>query len=917
MSGKRQDSVMDDLGVISGSANIPFADDDFNGGYVVVSNNDLMSADSTSSSESYRDKGDNNNKKASIVDRRSVNLKVQIESNDDSSNESSDSSEKKDRFGPLKGSPILQRGLRRNSISLPALNEVDLDALRSLHMQATDTSETDISKESIPQSPVSTQTFLLETTAFRTKRRHSIAPLPAIRLNDKEMIANEFDTQSVLSMAHSTTSVGSLASLLKEKMQAVPSMIRRRKKPPKDFKIRAFVGILFFVIVFLVGYAYIMYNQKIMSTLYFEKIKFTSSKRLLNVFDAKGNDVLSGNLGPTLNIEKANKCLLENELNDGSVCWQWSSIARMYLNADDSLIPSEGASSVKCYKVKWESLDDNYNPINCFNTGDEHGQWYGGGLTNNADWPLERASFKFSPFITGDGLKHQWGNAVKRYFLNSKGVAIEIDEETPLYIGMNEDYKSQFCLKAQNDDFAFFNKLTKRPVLKYRICTGDDMKILHHSLTQKSLWDGLKEQDINIIHTMLEEPVWQMEKHNLTSVGITNYTENVIALGFFRLGHVLINENWQQKPGDFELDQERFSGLEDTINMLHRRGFKISLTVQPFVSTESKTFAELVEKKLLIFERSTERSIPALTQFKNSLSDGVLDVTNDKTIPWLNQKLDQIVQKYQVDSFYLDFGVSYDMPRFYQCSQTLLNPDYYKTLFTTMMNGAQNLIGVSGAVTVPRPPAFLSLPKVNSSWRGLQTILTSVLSYGIIGYPFLMPGAVGGDYTIDESQSNNSIKYIENPPLPEKELYIRWLQLATFLPVLRFTILPSDYRDEAVMEAAKELTAVRQKTVMPLLKKYLSDAMNEGLPLIRPLWMIDPLDAACLNVDDEFSVGDELIVAPIFKKGQLLRDVYLPHGVWKDGIDGSLRKGSRSIHDYRVPEDKIAYFVKMPDNTRF
>ena len=69
---------------------------------------------------------------------------------------SSDSSEKRNLFGPLKGSPVMQRGLRRNSISLPALNEVDLDALRSLHMQATDTSETDISKESIPQSPVST-----------------------------------------------------------------------------------------------------------------------------------------------------------------------------------------------------------------------------------------------------------------------------------------------------------------------------------------------------------------------------------------------------------------------------------------------------------------------------------------------------------------------------------------------------------------------------------------------------------------------------------------------------------------------------------------------------------------------------------------------------------------------------------------
>lgn len=54
---------------------------------------------------------------------------------------------------------------------------------------------------------------------FRTKRRASIAPLPAIRLNDKEIMANsEYDTQSVIS-GRSVTSVSSLASLLKEKVQ--------------------------------------------------------------------------------------------------------------------------------------------------------------------------------------------------------------------------------------------------------------------------------------------------------------------------------------------------------------------------------------------------------------------------------------------------------------------------------------------------------------------------------------------------------------------------------------------------------------------------------------------------------------------------------------------------------------------------
>jgi myogenesis-regulating glycosidase len=394
------------------------------------------------------------------------------------------------------------------------------------------------------------------------------------------------------------------------------------------------------------------------------------------------------------------------------------------------------------------------------------------------------------------------------------------------------------------------------------------MKVLHHNLTQKNLWDGLKEQDINVIKTMFDEPVWEIAG-NLTDVSISNFTDNVIALGYFRLGHVLISEQWQHFVGDFEMNEERFKGLNDTINVLHRRGFRISLTIQPFVSTESSNFVDLLARKLLVYERSTEKTIPALTKFRNAPSVGVLDPTNNETIPWLLRKLDGTIKSYLIDSFYLEFGSAYDMPRFYECQKPLLNPDHYKTIFMGGIRESLNLLSVSGAIATPHPPAFLNLPKVNSSWEGLQTVITSALNYGIIGYPFILPGAVGGDYFAAE---DGKLMFEESTPLPDKELYIRWLQLATFLPVLRFTHLPSDYKDDEVTEIAKELSAVRQKTVTPVLKKYLSDAMNEGLPLVRPLWMLDPHDAACLNVVDEFSVGEQLIVAPILKEKTTIRE---------------------------------------------
>lgn len=145
-----------------------------------------------------------------------------------------------------------------------------------------------------------------------------------------------------------------------------------------------------------------MYNQKVMSRLYFENIKFSSTNRLLHVFDAKGNDVLSGNLGVPIMSNKPFNC--RDKPTDGSACWEWTKQAKLFINLDKKFtgVSSDDTPTTRCYNFRWESLDENFNPIDCFNIGEERGQWYGGGLTRDADWQLERGSFAFAPFVSGD-----------------------------------------------------------------------------------------------------------------------------------------------------------------------------------------------------------------------------------------------------------------------------------------------------------------------------------------------------------------------------------------------------------------------------------------------------------------------------------------------------------------------------------
>ena len=61
------------------------------------------------------------------------------------------------------------------------------------------------------------------------------------------------------------------------------------------------------------------------------------------------------------------------------------------------------------------------------------------------------------------------------------------------------------------------------------------------------------------------------------------------------------------------MDEQRFPTMADTIKILQRRGFKIVLSIQPFISTESHNFKLAMKEKLLVSERSNE-NIPALTR---------------------------------------------------------------------------------------------------------------------------------------------------------------------------------------------------------------------------------------------------------------------------------------------------------------
>ena len=58
------------------------------------------------------------------------------------------------------------------------------------------------------------------------------------------------------------------------------------------------------------------------------------------------------------------------------------------------------------------------------------------------------------------------------------------------------------------------------------------------------------------------------------------------------------------------------------------------------------------------------------------------------------------------------------------------------------------------------------------------------------------------------------------------------------------------------------------------------DVSKNGYPIIRPLWWIAPDDPEAITVNDQFLIGDDVMVAPVIVQGQRKREVYFPEGTW-------------------------------------
>jgi alpha-glucosidase len=183
-----------------------------------------------------------------------------------------------------------------------------------------------------------------------------------------------------------------------------------------------------------------------------------------------------------------------------------------------------------------------------------------------------------------------------------------------------------------------------------------------------------------------------------------------------------------------------------------------------------------------------------------------------------------------------------------------------------------------------------------SRWDHLGMSMPMAMGFGISGQPF-----VGADIGGFAGHAN-------------AELFLRWMQYGALTPFCRNHSEIGNVDQYAwawgdvIEDLVRQAIGLRYR-LLPYLYAAFVQAAESGAPVQRPLVFDYQYDPAVRDVDDQYLLGRDLLVAPVAGSGVTARQVYLPPGRWYDWHTGEAFDGGRFVIA-PTPMDRIPVYAR-------
>ncbi len=364
---------------------------------------------------------------------------------------------------------------------------------------------------------------------------------------------------------------------------------------------------------------------------------------------------------------------------------------------------------------------------------------------------------------------------------------------------------------------------------------------------------------------------------------------------------IIIDLYWFNKMGDMSFNKKKFPKPNEMITKLKEKGFHIILIEEPYITKGSRLFEE--GKKLEVFGKKSTGE-PYIIPFWPGQS-AIVDFTNPLAKQWwANQHYNLIDMG--VGGWWADLNEPEDHPQdmiHYAGPASKVHNIFALEMMRSIKLAYEQhapdkrlfIMSRSGWAGMQRYGAGTWSGDVETSWEALSKQIALGLNMGLVGVPYWNTD-IGG--FIGESVSS--------------ELFIRWLQFGAFTPIMRPHGFHAEREPWSFGEEAEiiitEIIKLRYQMI-PYLYTLAYEAYEKGLPIMRPLVMYYPDNPVVTNITDQYLFGKDLLVAPILKKGERERTVYLPEGNWYNFWTCEKIYGNQFIN-VEAPLEQIPIFVK-------
>ena len=397
--------------------------------------------------------------------------------------------------------------------------------------------------------------------------------------------------------------------------------------------------------------------------------------------------------------------------------------------------------------------------------------------------------------------------------------------------------------------------------------------------------------------------------------------------------------DWRSWEGDLwgekVFDKSRFPDPKDMVDQLHKMHAKLMISIWPNMAPGGTNSAEMLEHGYMLGNRSTYNAFikEARNLYWKQASEGLFSSGLDAWWCDCTEPFEGDWKGAMKPEPEARIGVNCDEARRY------LDPAYisaYSLLHSKGIYEGQRIVTNDKRVVNLTRSSYAGQHRYSTitwsgdtaaSWDTLKKQIPAGLNFCVTGEPFWTTD-IGAFFVKKKEQWFWAGEYEDGcDDKGYRELYLRWFQFGTFLPMFRShgTDTPREVwrfgeKGSVFYDSLVAFADLRYK-LMPYIYSLAGDVTLNGGSIMLPLGMVFSEDLNTHSIGNEYMFGPSFLVCPIvepyyYESGsEILRrdrvtDVYLPAGCeWIDFWTGERFDGGQTI-EHTVSLETIPLFVK-------